>query len=85
MKPGYKPAPFNPKDPYSPESVKGRQDYNKQLYPTTNADRAAELGDHTTIKPNRAPFYSHSQEVFSNGKNYISSCSAGCGLFAGLA
>ncbi|MCX4860063.1 RHS repeat-associated core domain-containing protein [Streptomyces canus] len=71
MKPGYKPAPFNPDDPYSPESVKKRQTYNKQLYPITNADRAAELGYHTAIKANRAPFKSHGQDVFFNGKNYI--------------
>lgn len=25
----------------------------------------------TAIKANRAPFHSHGQEVFSNGKNYI--------------
>lgn len=71
VKPGYKPAPFNPDDPYSPESVKKRQTYNKQLYPITNADRAAELGYHTAIKANRAPFKSHGQDVFFNGKNYI--------------
>ncbi|MGW0837337.1 RHS repeat-associated core domain-containing protein [Streptomyces prunicolor] len=70
MKPGYKPAPFNPEDPYSPESVKARQDYNEKLYNST-ADRAASLGYNKTIKANRAPFHSHGQDVYFNGKNYI--------------
>ncbi|MCX4452873.1 toxin C-terminal domain-containing protein [Streptomyces sp. NBC_01728] len=71
MKPGYEPAPFNPKDPYSPESVQKRQDYNKELYQPSTADRAGELGYHTAIKANRAPFHSHGQDVYFNGKNYI--------------
>ncbi|MFD7939027.1 RHS repeat-associated core domain-containing protein [Streptomyces sp. NPDC059755] len=72
MKPGYKPAPFIPKDPYSPESVKDRQKYNESIYPVSTADRAAQLGYHTVIKANRVEFDTHKQDAYFNGKNYIS-------------
>lgn len=73
MKPGYKPAPFNPKDPYSPESVKARQKYNEQhLYKRTTADRAADLGYTKAIKSNKTDIDSHGQDVYYDGKTYIS-------------
>ncbi|MEV2251108.1 DUF6531 domain-containing protein [Streptomyces sp. NPDC050147] len=69
---GYTSSPALQKDPYHPDAVKKRSDANKELYAATPADRAAELGYKTRIPTQRAPFDSHGQEVFSNGKKYIS-------------
>jgi RHS repeat-associated protein len=71
LREGYKPSPFNPDDPYSPESRDRRSAENREHYRPSNKDRAAELGYKTRIPAQKAPFHSHGQEVFSNGKNYI--------------
>ncbi|CAL9560519.1 DUF6531 domain-containing protein [Streptomyces sp. enrichment culture] len=68
---GYTSSPALEKDPYHPDMVKRRQAENAELYAATPADRAAELGYKRRISPQKAPFHSHGQEVFSNGKNYI--------------
>ncbi|MFE1026862.1 DUF6531 domain-containing protein [Streptomyces sp. NPDC058818] len=68
---GYTPSPALEKDPYHPDMVQKRQAENAELYGATPADRAAELGYKRRISAQKAPFYSHGQEVFFNGKNYI--------------
>ncbi|WP_431331347.1 DUF6531 domain-containing protein [Streptomyces sp. IPPR8] len=68
---GYTPSPALERDPYHPDMVKRRQAENAELYAATPADRAAELGYKRRISPQKAPFHSHGQEVFFNGKNYI--------------
>ncbi|MEU7643595.1 DUF6531 domain-containing protein [Streptomyces huasconensis] len=68
---GYTPSPALEKDPYHPDMVGKRSEKNKELYAATPKDRAAELGYKQRISPQKAPFDSHGQEVFSNGKNYI--------------
>ncbi|MFD9938299.1 DUF6531 domain-containing protein [Streptomyces massasporeus] len=68
---GYTSSPALEKDPYHPDKVKERSDGNRELYASTPADRAAELGYKRRISPQKAPFHSHGQEVFFNGKNYI--------------
>ncbi|WEO94960.1 RHS repeat-associated core domain-containing protein [Streptomyces sp. FXJ1.172] len=68
---GYTPSPALEKDPYHPDMVGKRSEGNKELYAATPADRAAELGYNRRISPQKAPFDSHGQDVFFNGKNYI--------------
>ncbi|MFJ4951283.1 putative T7SS-secreted protein [Streptomyces sp. NPDC088760] len=68
---GYTPSPALEGDPYHPDMVKDRRRGNQDLYAATPADRAAELGYAKRIPPHKAPFHSHGQEVFFNGKNYI--------------
>ncbi|WP_455713802.1 toxin C-terminal domain-containing protein [Streptomyces rubrogriseus] len=51
--------------------VKRRRAENAELYAASPADRAAELGCKRRISPQKAPVHSHGQEVFFNGKNYI--------------
>ncbi|MEU2716564.1 DUF6531 domain-containing protein [Streptomyces sp. NPDC007205] len=68
---GYTPSPALEKDPYHPDMVGKRRDANAELFAATPADRAADLGYTRRISPQKAPFNSHGQEVFSNGKNYI--------------
>ncbi|MEU9066140.1 DUF6531 domain-containing protein [Streptomyces sp. NPDC048306] len=68
---GYTPSPALERDPYHPDMVKRRRAENAELYAATPADRAAELGYKRRISPQKAPFHSHGQEVFFNGKNYI--------------
>ncbi|QES43438.1 hypothetical protein DEJ49_22785 [Streptomyces venezuelae] len=68
---GYTSSPALEKDPYHPDMVGKRSEKSRELYAATPKDRAAELGYKTRIPPQRAPFHSHGQEVFSNGKNYI--------------
>ncbi|MFF7973305.1 putative T7SS-secreted protein [Streptomyces sp. NPDC007905] len=68
---GYTSSPALENDPYHPDMVKQRRDGNRELYGPTPADRAAELGYARRISPQKAPFHSHGQEVFFNGKNYI--------------
>ncbi|MFH9944577.1 RHS repeat-associated core domain-containing protein [Streptomyces murinus] len=68
---GYTPSPALEKDPYHPDTVGQRREGNKELYAATPADRAAELGYNRRISPQKAPFDSHGQDVFFNGKNYI--------------
>ncbi|MGW4562287.1 putative T7SS-secreted protein [Streptomyces sp. NPDC004561] len=68
---GYTPSPALEYDPYHPDMVKQRSDGNQALYAATPADRAAELGYTRKISPQKAPFHSHGQDVFFDGKNYI--------------
>ncbi|MFF9103735.1 toxin C-terminal domain-containing protein [Streptomyces rubrogriseus] len=68
---GYTPSPALEKDPYHPDMVKRRRAENAELYAASPADRAAELGYKRRISPQKAPVHSHGQEVFFNGKNYI--------------
>ncbi|EPD55799.1 DUF6531 domain-containing protein [Streptomyces sp. HGB0020] len=68
---GYTSSPALERDPYHPDMVAQRRADNAELYAASPADRAAELGYKRRISPQKAPFNSHGQEVFSNGKNYI--------------
>ncbi|MFF6787331.1 polymorphic toxin-type HINT domain-containing protein, partial [Streptomyces sp. NPDC012510] len=68
---GYTSSPALKGDPYHPDSVKERSRQNRELYAGTVADRAGALGYRTRIPAQKAPFNSHGQVVFSNGKNYI--------------
>jgi Novel toxin 21 len=68
---GYKSAPALKGDPYHPDSVAARSTANQELYAATSRDRAATLGYTTRISAQKAPFDSHGQEVFTNGKTYI--------------
>jgi hypothetical protein len=68
---GYKSAPALKGDPYHPDSVAARSTANQELYAATSRDRAATLGYTTRISAQKAPFDSHGQEVFTNGKSYI--------------
>ncbi|MCY0938052.1 polymorphic toxin-type HINT domain-containing protein [Streptomyces sp. H34-S4] len=69
---GYTSSPALKGDPYHPDSVAGRSAQNQELYAGTLKDRAGALGYGTRIPPQKAPFDSHGQDVFSNGKKYIS-------------
>ncbi|WBB80432.1 polymorphic toxin-type HINT domain-containing protein [Micromonospora sp. WMMD882] len=60
-----------PNDPYDPAAVAERSAANRALYAPSASDRAADLGYGTRIPAQKAPFNSHGQEVFSNGKTYI--------------
>lgn len=68
---GYKSSPALKGDPYHPDSVAARSAANQELYAATSRDRAAALGYTTRIPAQKAPFDSHGQEVFTNGKSYI--------------
>ncbi|MEU7053774.1 DUF6531 domain-containing protein, partial [Streptomyces eurythermus] len=68
---GYTSSPALEGDPYHPDMVNERRAANQDLYAATPADRAAEHGYTKRIPPHKAPFHSHGQEVFFNGKNYI--------------
>ncbi|MGW5392813.1 polymorphic toxin-type HINT domain-containing protein, partial [Streptomyces koyangensis] len=68
---GYTSSPALKGDPYHPDSVAERSRQNRELYAGTVADRAGALGYRTRIPAQKAPFNSHGQVVFSNGKNYI--------------
>ena len=68
---GYTPSPALKRDPYHPDSVAVRSAGNQELYAATSRDRADALGYTTRIPAQKAPFDSHGQEVFTNGKNYI--------------
>ncbi|MEU9624099.1 toxin C-terminal domain-containing protein, partial [Streptomyces sp. NPDC048155] len=68
---GYTSSPALKGDPYHPDSVAARSAQNRELYAGTVGDRAGALGYRTRIPAQRAPFNSHGQVVFSNGKNYI--------------
>ncbi|MEV5493031.1 polymorphic toxin-type HINT domain-containing protein [Streptomyces bobili] len=72
---GYTSSPALKGDPYHPDSVAARSQQNRELYAGTAADQAAALGYGTRIPPQKARglnIGSHGQDVFSNGKNYIS-------------
>jgi hypothetical protein len=60
-----------PNDPYDPAAVAERSAANRAAYGPSVTDRAAELGYRTRIPAQRAPFNSHGQEVFSDGRNFI--------------
>jgi Novel toxin 21 len=68
---GYTSSPALKRDPYHPDSVAVRSAGNQELYAATSRDRADALGYTTRIPAQKAPFDSHGQEVFTNGKNYI--------------
>ena len=68
---GYTSSPALKGDPYHPDTVADRSAENQDLYSPTDSDRAADLGYDRRIPTQKAPFNSHGQEVFSNGKNYI--------------
>ncbi|WP_266510094.1 polymorphic toxin-type HINT domain-containing protein [Streptomyces uncialis] len=68
---GYTSSPALKGDPYHPDSVAARSKQNGELYAGTVGDRAGALGYRTRIPAQKAPFNSHGQVVFSNGKNYI--------------
>jgi hypothetical protein len=68
---GYTSSPALKGDPYHPDSVASRSAANRELYAATSRDRAAALGYDTRIPAQKAPFDSHGQEVFTNGKSYI--------------
>ncbi|MFD7288270.1 polymorphic toxin-type HINT domain-containing protein [Streptomyces sp. NPDC059863] len=68
---GYTSSPALKGDPYHPDSVAARSQQNRDLYAGTVGDRAGALGYRTRIPAQKAPFNSHGQVVFSNGKNYI--------------
>ncbi|MGF1751125.1 RHS repeat-associated core domain-containing protein, partial [Vibrio cionasavignyae] len=60
-------------DPYHPDTVAARQAQNRNLYDIFDPKAAVnELGYGRRIAPQKAPFNSHGQPVFSNGKGYIS-------------
>lgn len=69
---GYTASPALKRDPYHPDSVASRSKASQELYAATSRDRAAALGYTTRIPAQKVPFDSHNQEVFTNGKNYIS-------------
>lgn len=68
---GYKSSPALKRDPYHPDAVSERSRANQELYAATSRDRAAALGYDTRIPAQKAPFDSHGQEVFTNGKSYV--------------
>ncbi|MGW3118504.1 RHS repeat-associated core domain-containing protein [Streptomyces sp. NPDC001107] len=68
---GYTSSPALKGDPYHPDEVGARRADSRELYAGTLRDRAAALGYDKRIAPQKSPFYSHGQDVFSNGKNYI--------------
>jgi hypothetical protein len=68
---GYTSSPALKRDPYHPDSVAARSAGNQELYAATSRDRAAALGYTTRIPAQKSPFDSHGQEVFTNGKSYI--------------
>lgn len=70
---GYTSSPALKGDPYHPDSVTSRSTANQELYAPTSRDRAEALGYTTRIPAQKSPFDSHGQEVFTNGKNYITS------------
>lgn len=60
-------------DPYHPDTVAARQADNQKLYGGFEPIGAAkDLGYGNRVAPQKAPFDSHGQPVFSNGKGYIS-------------
>jgi len=68
-----KPAPALKNDPYHPDEVKGRSNNFQELYGGFDARKTAQdLGYDRRIPPHKAPFDSHGQDVYFNGKNYIS-------------
>ncbi|KAB8164524.1 hypothetical protein FH609_017490 [Streptomyces sp. 3MP-14] len=71
LPPGYTSSPALEGDPYHPDMVAERSQQNRDLYGPSVADRARELGYNQRVPPNRAPFNSHGQPVFSNGRNFI--------------
>lgn len=65
-------SPILKGDPYHPDSVAARQKEWQKTYGGFNSKFvAAELGYGKRISPQNAPFNSHGQPVFSNGKGYI--------------
>lgn len=68
---GYTSSPALKRDPYHPDSVAARSADNQERHAATSRDRAAALGYDTRIPSQKAPFDSHGQEVFTNGKSYI--------------
>jgi hypothetical protein len=69
---GYTSSPALEGDPYHPDSVAARSAENQALYGPTRTEQAANLGYETRIPAQKAPFDSHGQTVYFNGKTYIS-------------
>ncbi|MGW2229896.1 polymorphic toxin-type HINT domain-containing protein [Streptomyces formicae] len=68
---GHTSSPALKGDPYHPDSVASRSAESGKLYAGSVGDRAGGLGYKSRIPAQKAPFDSHGQVVFSNGKNYI--------------
>ncbi|MFD8493316.1 RHS repeat-associated core domain-containing protein [Amycolatopsis sp. NPDC059657] len=68
---GYTSSPALKGDPYHPDSVAERSNANWELYGPTRRDLAAQLGFTQRIPPQRAHFNSHGQEVFTDGRRFI--------------
>ena len=64
------PSPALPDSPYNPDVVSARSAANRALYDTVR-DRAANIGFGQRIAPQKAPFNSHGQDVFFDGRRYI--------------
>jgi hypothetical protein len=59
-------------DPYHPDSVEARSAESKRIYGAFDHEAVAkDLGFDKRISPQKAPFNSHGQPVFSNGKKFI--------------
>lgn len=68
---GYTSSPALKGDPYHPDKVAERSAQSKEYYLGSVKERAANLGYTRRIPAQKAPFNSHGQVVFFNGKNYI--------------
>lgn len=68
---GYTSSPALKRDPYHPDLVAARSADSQARYAVTSRDRAMALGYDKRIPAQKAPFDSHGQEVFTNGKSYI--------------
>ncbi len=65
-------APALKKDPYHPDEVANRQKTAQKNYGGFDAKAVAKnAGYNKRIPPQKAPFNSHGQPVYSDGKNYI--------------
>lgn len=68
---GHTSSPALMHDPYHPQVVDRRSGESQERYGPTIGERARALGYDRRIPSQKAPFDSHGQEVFFNGKNYI--------------
>jgi hypothetical protein len=66
------PSPALKNSPYNPDIVSGRRKNWQKLYGGFDPKAAAnKMGYNKRIPPQKAPFNSHGQNVFFNGKNYV--------------
>ncbi|XVJ69129.1 MAG: hypothetical protein HEQ39_05360 [Rhizobacter sp.] len=69
---GQRSSPVLEGDPYHPDAVNARISKANELYGGFDHGQAAEtLGYSRRISPQKAPFDSHGQPVYFDGKNYI--------------